>query len=404
MLVRSGPSSSRLWTPDAAVKALLEAVPSAVAVLDPHGHIACHNAAWAALGARTSPMGELGSLVTAADHDASPYLRRLAALDGPLAMPARRIARAAQEALAGRPHEARIAYRVRRPDGEEPFEAILSPMPSDKGPLVVLQHLDVGARERAAEAEALALEMGVEAEALRSRSRTLARRVAAIGQEMHTPITPVRLELYLLLAGSLGPLTPAQSRALEVAARNVARWAEGEQAFLRLPAAGDDEAVALDLTALAHDAVDARQTQALQQGIRLLVPARTPPLPVKVRPDLVRDALDRFLDHALAASPSGSAVAIEAQAQDGEAVVAIVDSGAGLSPRELRNAFEPWGGRRHEGGKDLALHYARIEVERAGGRAWAESDGHGQGLLLGMAFPLLHGGGFDRLPAAQGAS
>src|SRR5688572_628143 len=105
MLVRTGPSPSRMWAPDGPMKALLDAVPSALAVLDAHGHVAYHNAAWAALGARTSSYGDLGSLVTAADRAGGAYLRRLSNLDGPLAMPARRLARAAQDALAGRPYE-----------------------------------------------------------------------------------------------------------------------------------------------------------------------------------------------------------------------------------------------------------------------------------------------------------
>jgi signal transduction histidine kinase len=267
-------------------------------------------------------------------------------------------------------------------------------MPAEKGSLLVIKHVDVGDRERAAEAEALALEKGLEAEELRSRERRIVRRLAKVGQDLHTPITPVRLELHVLRTEILGPLTAHQAKALDVAARNVERWAEGEQAFARIPAQLPDKPEALDLGALVRETVEARQTEALQQGVRLLPPAHPIVLPVKVPEDAVRDALDRYLDHALKASPSGSTVAVEAQKSKGEATVAVVDSGAGLSPRELRSAFEPWNGKRPEASKDLALHYVRVQVTKAGGRTWVESDGHGQGTLLGFAFPLLKPGGF----------
>ena len=65
------------------------------------------------------------------------------------------------------------------------------------------------------------------------------------------------------------------------------------------------------------------------------------------------------------------------------------DSGSGLTARELRGLFEPWGGRRPgEAGAQMALHFTRLQVEQAGGRAWAESDGPGMGCLLGLSFPL----------------
>lgn len=424
MLVRSGSPGHRLWMPDPALRAVLDAVPSALALVDRHGVLVHCNAAWMALGSRTAVFGDLGSLVTQADHVGTPYLRRLAGLEGPLALPAHRLARAAQEALAGRPHEPRTAYRMRRPDGEEPFEAVLSLLPQapgaaddgepargpgkaggSAGPLLVLQHLETGDRERAAAAEALALEKGLEAEDLRARERRLARRMATLVRQLHAPVTPVRLELHLLARESLGPLTPAQARALAVASRNVDRLAEGQDLFPALLQAGPALPEDFDLGATVAEATEERQTEALQAGVRLIGPSAPAHLPIRAVPGDVRDALDRFLDHALEASPAGGTVAVEAQERDGRALAAVVDSGPGLSGRDLRTVFEPWGGRRgaeqdrRGRDRDLGLHFARVEVERSGGQAWAESDGAGQGLLLGMAFPLLGHGGF---PQASG--
>lgn len=393
MLARVGSPPSSRWAPDPLLKAVLDAVPAAVAVVDAAGSIAHCNSAWRALASRTAPFGEMGSLVTPSDHEGAPYVRRLSGLEGALSMAARRLAHAIQDTAAGRSSEARVEYRMRRPDGETPLAATVSALPDTR--LVLVQHVDLSDHERASDAEAAALRLGLQAETLRSRSRRLERRIAAVGQDLHTPLTPVRLELHLLQSGALGPLTPGQSKALSLAARNVQRMAEGEEAFVRVPGEIAPPKVAFDLSVVAREAVDARQTEALQQGLHLSVRAGKA-LPVSAQADAIRDVLDRFLDLALAASPSGSAVAVEAIAQGHEAIVSVRDSGPGLNPREVKGAFEPWGGRGlHDASGDLSLHYARSLVEADGGRAWAESDGPGQGLLLAFALPLLGAGGFS---------
>jgi signal transduction histidine kinase len=393
MQMRPGHIPQRLWAPDPVVAALLDAMPTALAVVDGHGAIAYHNPAWSALASRASTYGDLGSLVTPGDRVGCAYLRRLSGLDGPLALAAHKLARAAQETLTGEGHPGRIPYRMVRPEGEEPFEALVSRLPGDK-PLALVQHIEAGDRERIAEAEAVALEKGLEAEDLRSRQRRLARRLSQVGQDLHTPVTPVRLELHLLHSGALGPLTPAQGRAVSLAERNVQRWVDGERLFQRLATEIPDAPADLDLAPLVRAIVDARQTEALQSGQRLMAPHATAALPVHVSPDAIHSILDRFLDHALAATPAGAAVVVEVAVRDGEAVVEVMDSGAGRSAREVRALFEPWGARRPSAGADLALPHARLEAEKAGGRVWAESDGPGQGLLLGFALPLLGGGGF----------
>ncbi|MHB1262169.1 MAG: sensor histidine kinase [Thermoplasmatota archaeon] len=378
------------------LKVVLDAVPTAIAVVDSGGSLVHCNSAWRALANRTAPFGEMGSLVAPSDREGTPYARRLAGVEGALAMAARRLAHSIQDTAAGRATEARVEYRMRRPDGETPFIAMVSALPDTR--LALVQHLDVSDQERATDAEAAALRLGLQAEGLRSRARRLERRIAAVGQDLHTPLTPVRLELHLLQSGALGPITPGQTKALALAARNVQRMAEGEDAFLRIPGEISPPKVAFDLAVVVREAVDARQTEALQQGVRLTIRAMRA-LPVSAQADAMRDVIDRYLDLALAASPAGSAVAVEAHGQANEAIVSVRDSGPGFNPREVKGAFEPWGGRGlHDRSGDLSLHYARGLVEVDGGRAWAESDGPGQGLLLAFAIPLLAPGGF--LPSA----
>lgn len=371
------------------LRSVLEVVPTPLAVVDHTGCLTVVNAAWRTLASRTATFGDLGTLVTPADLVGAPYVRRLSSVEGPLALAGRRLARSIQDAVAGRSGESRVAYRARRPDGETPYEAFVVPIEGARAALV--SHGDLGEREHAAEAEAAAVRLGLEAEALRSRERRAARRLAAVHQELHMPITPVRLELHLLQTEALGPLTDRQRHALEVVSRNVQRWADGEAEFLEGPR--DSVARDLDLAALVREAVDGRQTQALQQGVSLTARAARP-LPVHASAEDVHEVLDRFLDRALSATSSGAAVDVEARAADGEALVEVRDSGAGWSAREVKSAFEPWAGRQPRAdGPGLSLPFARQLVEAQGGRTWAESDGVGQGVLLGFALPLAATGG-----------
>jgi len=382
-----GSAASRLGMAEGLMRAALDAVASPLALVDSAGRIAHANPAWAELAARGAPFGDLGSLVAPPDREGSAYLRRLADLAGPLSPAAHKLARALQDALDGR-KPGPIAYRARRPDGEAPCEAQAWPVAPSAGRWALVGHTDLSERERAAASESAALEAALASERVRSHLRRVERRLAAASQDLHTPITPVRLELHLLSSGALGPLSEAQARALAIIERNVQRWADSERRFPELGAVPPGAAESFDLAAVARDATDGVQTQALQQGIHVLPPSAGLSLPVRAPADVARDAIDVYLEHALRASPAGATIAVEACAHGDEALVEVRDSGPGLTPRELRGLFEPWGGRHVGDPAGVRLHHVRLEVERAGGRAWAESDGPSLGTLLGVAFPL----------------
>lgn len=400
MLARAGNPPTSRWAPDALQRSLLDAVAAPLAIIDANGSVVHTNAGWRALAERAAPYGDLGSLVSAGDHDGASYVRRLSNLEGPLAMAGRRLAHAIQDVVAGRSAEARVEYRMRRPTGEAPFVAVVAPLADGK--LAVVQHLDQSDGEHAADAEAAALRLGLEAEVLRSRLRRLERSIVALGRDLHNPITPVRIELHLLESGALGPLSPEQARAVAIAARNAQRWADGEQSFQHLAAEGADPGhpEPFDLVDLARSVVGGRQTQALKQGVRLTFGSASA-APVQATAAAIVDVLDRYLDQAFEASPAGSAIAVEVTVSPdaGKAALTVRDSGPGLTARDLKAVFDPWA-HRGSGAGDLSLHHARALAVAEGGDAWAESDGPGQGILLGLALPLLAHGGFD--PDAKG--
>ena len=103
------------------------------------------------------------------------------------------------------------------------------------------------------------------------------------------------------------------------------------------------------------------------------------------------EVLSIGLDNAIRFSEPGGVIEVYGQALAGEALIRIRDHGRGAGPEQLESLFEPFfvvGSRHHEEGYGLSLAMARVMVEQAGGRIWAESQGPGTGFALVIRLPL----------------
>jgi signal transduction histidine kinase len=97
------------------------------------------------------------------------------------------------------------------------------------------------------------------------------------------------------------------------------------------------------------------------------------PLPLVCDPERVAQVLRILLDNALAHTPGGTEVLLEARREDDRVHLAVTDRGTGIPRAELRRVFEPFytsDGRR---GSGLGLAIARELSERMGGELTAES-------------------------------
>ena len=77
-------------------------------------------------------------------------------------------------------------------------------------------------------------------------------------------------------------------------------------------------------------------------GIRDQSPGEGGPVIVRGDPDRLRQVLVNLLDNALRYTPAGGTVTVRVGAVDGEAALAVRDSGAGMDPATSRWAFEPY--------------------------------------------------------------
>ncbi len=130
--------------------------------------------------------------------------------------------------------------------------------------------------------------------------------------------------------------------------------------------------------------------EAARRGVRYEIDLRIQPAPpILAVASEVREALLNILENALAAMPGGGRLTIEVRGQEGRAVVAVADTGRGMSPEVQRLVFEPFfTTRASEGGTGLGLALAHEIVQRYGGTIDLTSQ-EGVGTTFTLSFPAV---------------
>lgn len=103
----------------------------------------------------------------------------------------------------------------------------------------------------------------------------------------------------------------------------------------------------------------------------------------------IREALLNIIENALAAMPNGGRLTVEIRGNDDRAVIAVSDTGKGMSAEVQRLAFEPFfTTRAPEGGTGLGLSLAQEIVHRYGGTIALESR-EAVGTTFTLSFPAV---------------
>jgi signal transduction histidine kinase len=233
-----------------------------------------------------------------------------------------------------------------------------------------------------------------EVERLREMDRFRTQLLNSAAHELHTPLTPIRLQLDLLLA-KRDQLSPAQRHSLEVLDRNVGR-------LIRL--VGDVlDAARLDagrlrlspqelrVDALLGDVVDSFREAARRHGIELELQAEA--LATRADPHRVQQVAYNLVHNALKFTPRGGRVAVRAFREDAVAVIEVQDTGVGLSPEQQARLFRPFSqahehAPRSHGGSGLGLYISKGIVEQHGGTMRVRSLGPGQGATFTFTLPM----------------
>jgi len=145
----------------------------------------------------------------------------------------------------------------------------------------------------------------------------------------------------------------------------------------------------IDLSRLAAEVVAQLGSVEDRERIRVLAPGPGPL--VSADAARIERVLMNLLQNALKYSPAESPVELEVRQAAGEAVVGVIDHGAGIPLDQLPRLFQRFsrvgGAEAGPGGFGLGLYIARLIVEAHGGRVWVESE-VGISSRIGFALPL----------------
>jgi heavy metal sensor kinase len=229
---------------------------------------------------------------------------------------------------------------------------------------------------------------------------------ADASHELRTPLAVIRSEAELALRKPSVP--PEQQALLGSILEECDRLSRLTDQLLAL--AREDAGVAvqareaLDLAALATGTAETMRPLAEAGDVRLHSDSRGP---VWVRGDesRLRQVFYNLLDNALAHTPSGGEVEVRVEAQDGQAVAVVRDTGEGIPPEHLPRVFDRFyrvdrARSRERGGTGLGLSIVRSVVIAHGGKIELES-AVGRGTTARMVLPLTAAGVPERFQVME---
>jgi signal transduction histidine kinase len=255
-----------------------------------------------------------------------------------------------------------------------------------------------------------------------------------LGHELRTPLTA----LQATVSNLVDEATPAQAPALAVVEEEAARLARLVEELLQVargPASGNLQLRPVDLRALAAATSALFATRADRLGVTLEVgggglgagegvgggglgvgdegsgirdqgsggqdqlSGEGGPVIVRGDPDRLRQVLVNLLDNALRFTPAGGSVIVRVGAVDGEAALAVRDSGAGMDLATSRWAFEPY----YQGPPAPAPHSSDPDNPQSGVPSGPRNpQSAGLGLAIVREIVTAHGGRLT-LDTAPGA-
>jgi PAS domain S-box-containing protein len=219
--------------------------------------------------------------------------------------------------------------------------------------------------------------------------------LATLSHELRTPLNAILGWSRLLTDGRL--TDEGVKRAMMAIERNataqskivddildVARGVAGNLALDMKP---------LDLVEVAQRGVDAITPSASAKHIVVELAAPSPPVAIDGDPARLAQVLGNLLANAVKFTPDGGKVSVDVRESDGQAMLAVADTGIGIPATFLPHVFDKFrqadgSFTRRYGGLGLGLAITRHLVELHGGTVEVRSEGKNKGATFVVRLPL----------------
>ena len=288
--------------------------------------------------------------------------------------------------------------QAQRKDGST-FPAELSLAATEReGGLVLYTGVlrDVTERKRAEEATQAATSREAELETLRKMNSFKTQFLNTAAHELNTPLTPLRLQLHLLKAESMGPLNERQAKAVSLLDRNVTRLSGLVSEILEVARLQSGRVrltpTVVEVDAIVDEVIESFNETARKVGVGLAFEG-TPGLHVHADRNRFTQVLFNLVSNALKFTPAGGSVTVDARRSNGSIEVQVHDTGLGLTDEQMSRLFQPFS-QVHDPmavpatGTGLGLYICRGLLEAQGGRISVKSAGPGRGSTFTFTLPV----------------
>ena len=232
--------------------------------------------------------------------------------------------------------------------------------------------------------------------------------IATLAHELRNPLAPIRNAVHLL---RLSGVAPEIRDMLDRQVRHVVRLVDDLLEVSRITHGKIGlRKERIEISKVLDAAVET--SRPLIDSARLeLELAQQKEHPLLVEADVTRlsQVFSNLLNNAAKYTDAGGRIAIAARSDAGCAVVAVSDTGVGISPQTLPHVFDMFvqadaAQGRTRSGLGIGLTLARRLVEMHGGRLTAHSEGVGKGSTVIVRLPLVQSEGapVKRKPAGAG--
>ena len=229
----------------------------------------------------------------------------------------------------------------------------------------------------------------LEAEVLhRERLSALGNLAATVAHEVRNPLNAISMGLQRLKM----EFQPAEDRdqyshLTELLLGEARRINSIVEQFLSLARPIEIKAEALPLQEILKELAALQESHAKQSNVRIRVITAPNLPPLTADPSHLTQVLLNLMLNGLQAMPHGGTLTLEAKTSNGNFLIAVTDTGNGISAENLRRMFEPYFTTKSKG-TGLGLAISRRIIESHGGTITVSSK-VGQGSRFEIALPLL---------------
>jgi two-component system sensor histidine kinase BaeS len=233
-------------------------------------------------------------------------------------------------------------------------------------------------------------QMAAQLEQTENRRREL---IADVSHELRTPLTAIKGYSEGLMDGVM-PANNETYAQIHKEAERMQRLVADLQELSRVEAKGFAiHAHPYSLSNIEQSLRKQIGKQFEEKGITLKFKIANRVPKVLVDEDRLSQILLNLLNNAMQYTPKGGQVHVSATHVNGEVLVEVADTGAGIAAEHLPRVFDRFyrmdkSRSRTEGGSGIGLTITKRLVEAHGGRVWAASEGEGKGSKFSFTIPI----------------